>query len=74
MTQTLQQLGEEYLLQSKRINARIRQLTAQRRTAPTSELRTLEQRIATLYEEHGSLKKTGGYLIDYYRKSRMQSS
>ncbi|MFA9380036.1 MAG: hypothetical protein ACERKO_03145 [Acetanaerobacterium sp.] len=67
---TLQQLGQEYLCQCKKISAKIRMLKAQLKTAPPDELRSLEQRIAVLYEEHGRLKKTGGYLVNYYQRVR----
>ena len=66
MTDTLYELGQEYLLESRKINARITQLKACIKDAPLDELRGLEERISILYEEHAELRKNGFHLIHYY--------
>lgn len=66
MSLTLRELGEEYLHQCRVLQSRIRMLKIMHKTAPAHELRSLEQRIAILYDEHGQLKKTGLYLVNYY--------
>lgn len=66
MNCTLFELGQQYLYESAKINARIRQLRAQLKTAPLCELRGLEERIDILYKEHAELRKTGWYLTHYY--------
>ncbi|SDM68983.1 hypothetical protein [Acetanaerobacterium elongatum] len=66
MNCTLFELGHQYLYESNKVNARIRQLRAQLKTAPLGELRGLEERIDLLYREHSDLRKTGYYLINYY--------
>lgn len=68
MNCTLFELGHQYLYESNKVNARIRQLRAQLKTAPLSELRGLEERIDLLYREHSDLRKTGFYLINYYHE------
>lgn len=68
MNRTLQELGEEYLCQCRGIRAQIRMLKLLYKTAPTQQLRQLEQRIAVLYDEHGQLKRTGLHLVNYYAK------
>lgn len=59
-------LGEQYLRESRALNAHIRALRVAMKTAPVKELRNLESRLAVLYEEHAQLKKVGVYLQTYY--------
>ena len=66
MNCTLFELGHQYLYESNKVNALIRQLRARLKTAPLSELRGLEERIDLLYQEHSDLRKTGYYLINYH--------
>lgn len=72
MNTTLHQLGEQYLSQCPALRARIKLLRRLHKTAPARELRGIEQRIASLYEEHGHLKKTGMYLLGYYARTGVE--